>query len=527
MFGLLPDGQLLERFVAEPGESGECAFETLLERHGPMVLGVCRARLQDEHAAHDAFQSTFLTLLRKARTLWVQESIGPWLHRVACRTAMKSQATETRRQRHERQAGEMIATHRQGADEATDLRRSVHDEIERLSARHRLPLILCDLEGKTHEEAARILRCPVGTVKSRLARGREHLRTRLQRRGFGSGTELSLVHPLPVVTARCEVPAVLIRRTTVMAGEILSRSAASGVFSGLSQVMPSLALPDVLGKFAVVMAILACLAAPLFGTGQEKQSGQASVGRKEAKAGRTFVVKVVDADLKSIRDVRIFQNYVRVIPDPNRSDTFARIENATQFTDDSGMTKLKLADTPKDLRIWASRPGFVPLHAMWAKQFQSDGDQIPEQFTFKLVRGTKIGGVVIDEQGDPIAGVKIEVRDQTAFRFHEIPPSKPGMRPVRSYSLAERDDALVTDSAGRWMLDNVPSNENLVFEVNDQDGPQFGPANPRHEIELRLSHPDYDPAMQEWGKLQSEQGITLKDLRTQFARLVINRKKTK
>ncbi|WP_422930656.1 sigma-70 family RNA polymerase sigma factor [Singulisphaera sp. PoT] len=525
MFGLLPDGQLLERFVADPGESGECAFETLLERHGPMVLGVCRARLQDEHAAHDAFQSTFLTLLRNARTLWVQESIGPWLHRVACRTAMKSQATETRRQRHERQAGEMIATHRQGADEATDLRRSVHDEIERLSARHRLPLILCDLEGKTHEEAARILRCPVGTVKSRLARGREHLRTRLRRRGFGSGTGLNLVLPLPALTARVEVPTILIRRTTDLAGEALSRAAASGVFSGLSQMLPSLVLPGVLGKLAVVVGILACLAGPLFGTGQGTESRHAS-GGKDTEFGRTLTLKVVDADLKPIQNARIFQNYARTTSDPERKQTITRIENVTQFTDASGLTKLKLADTPKDLRIWVSKPGFVSLHAMWAKEFQSDGDQIPEQFTFQLTRGTKIGGVVVDERGDPIPGVKIEVRDQTAFRFH-LADGKPGRRPVRSYSLADGDDAVVTDSAGRWVLDNIPSDENLVFEVTDQDIPRFGPANPRHEIEVRLTHPDLDPASQEWGRLQSEQGITLRALRDQVARLVITRKKTK
>jgi HlyD family secretion protein len=95
----LTDGQLLERFAAGPGSAAELAFAVLLERHGAMVLRVCRGILRDEHAAMDAFQATFLVLIHKSRWLWVRESLGPWLHRAACRAAGRLKRESTRRRR--------------------------------------------------------------------------------------------------------------------------------------------------------------------------------------------------------------------------------------------------------------------------------------------------------------------------------------------------------------------------------------------------------------------------------------------
>ena len=100
----LTDGQLLERFATDRGESAELAFAVLVERHGPMVLRVCRGVLNDPHDTQDAFQATFLVLVRKARALWVRDSLGPWLHQVAYRTASCARSTAARRRRHERRA---------------------------------------------------------------------------------------------------------------------------------------------------------------------------------------------------------------------------------------------------------------------------------------------------------------------------------------------------------------------------------------------------------------------------------------
>jgi RND family efflux transporter MFP subunit len=179
----LSDGQLLERFATDGGDRAEQAFAALVERHGPMILRVCRSVLTDAHLAEDAFQATFLVLARKGRRLWVEESLGPWLHQVALRTASCARAAAARRRRHEQAAvRDAAATTRRHPD--PDLERLLHAEIGRLPDRYRVPLILCELEGFTQERAARHLSLPVGTVKSRLARARERLRDRLLRRGF-------------------------------------------------------------------------------------------------------------------------------------------------------------------------------------------------------------------------------------------------------------------------------------------------------------------------------------------------------
>ena len=165
----LTDGQLLERYALQDGEEAESAFAALVARHGTMVWCTCRAVLHDDHDAGDAFQAAFLVLMRKARSLWVRDSLGPWLHRVALRAAIQAKREAKRRQEAEQRAAELNTGWTDG-DMPDDLADILHQEIDRLPERHRIPVVLCDLEGRSHEEAARYLRCPVGTVKSRLAR---------------------------------------------------------------------------------------------------------------------------------------------------------------------------------------------------------------------------------------------------------------------------------------------------------------------------------------------------------------------
>jgi len=181
--GGLTDGQLLERFATQSGEAAELAFAALFERHGPMVFRACRGILEDEHEAHDAFQATFLVLLRKRNTLWVRDSLGPWLHRVACRAAGRARVETQRRRVHERRAAEQVGGQR-GDGSMGELAAVVHEEVDRLPDRYRVPIVLCDLQGRSYEETAQHLGCPVGTVRSRLARGRERLRRGLTRRGL-------------------------------------------------------------------------------------------------------------------------------------------------------------------------------------------------------------------------------------------------------------------------------------------------------------------------------------------------------
>jgi RNA polymerase sigma factor (sigma-70 family) len=185
----LTDGQLLERFATRPDEAGELAFAALMDRHGPMVLGVCGGLLGDPSDAEDALQATFLVLARKARSLWVRETIGPWLHGVAHRVATHALSDRARRRRHEHAAA-ALATTAIGPAVPDELGPVLHDEIGRLPESFRAPIVLCYLEGLTHDQAAHQLGWPVGTVRSRLARGRDRLRSRLERRGVAPAVAL-------------------------------------------------------------------------------------------------------------------------------------------------------------------------------------------------------------------------------------------------------------------------------------------------------------------------------------------------
>ena len=186
----LTEGQLLDRFASRRDES---AFESLMERHGPMVLGVCRQFLRDPNDVEDAFQATFLVLVRKAPTLRQKELLGNWLYGVAYRVALRARSVASRRQARVSAGKEVdnLATdpRRRGtasADEtieADEERPMLHEEVSRLPERYRMPIVLCYFEGLSHDQAAARLGWPVGTVKGRLSRARELLRGRLSRRG--------------------------------------------------------------------------------------------------------------------------------------------------------------------------------------------------------------------------------------------------------------------------------------------------------------------------------------------------------
>ncbi len=181
--GGLTDRQLLDQFSTAHREAAEAAFTTLVERHGPMVLRVCRGVLGDSHDVHDAFQATFLVLVRKSGSLWVRDSLGPWLHGVAFRVATKAKVAAARRKRARAPAPPRSPRAGRG-DGRDDLASTLHEEVNRLPPKYREPIVLCYLEGLTHEGAATALGWPVGTVSGRLARARDLLRARLVRRGL-------------------------------------------------------------------------------------------------------------------------------------------------------------------------------------------------------------------------------------------------------------------------------------------------------------------------------------------------------
>lgn len=193
----LTDAQLVERLAGGSGEAAEAALSALLDRHGPMVWATCSRILGDHHAAEDAFQAVFLVLVRRAGVLAVRQSLGPWLHAVARRVALKTRTSASRRRVRESR----VSVSERVEDPATpvdDVVLAVHEEVTRLPAKYRDPIVLCYLEGRTHDETAATLGWPVGTVRGRLARARDLLRARLARRGLGpdGSSPIAILAPL-------------------------------------------------------------------------------------------------------------------------------------------------------------------------------------------------------------------------------------------------------------------------------------------------------------------------------------------
>jgi RNA polymerase sigma factor (sigma-70 family) len=203
----LTDGQLLERFLTDRDEE---AVAVLVRRYGPLVLGVCRRVLHNTHAAEDAFQATFLVLIRKAHSLDRSKPLGSWLYTVAYRLALRARANEVRRREGEAEAAACRAEPAETTP--SDLVVAVEEELQRLPERHRVPLVLCYLEGKTNEQAAQVLGCPRGSMSWRLNQARDLLRQRLLRRGlvYPAGALAAL---LTAEAASAAVPLPLLHNT--------------------------------------------------------------------------------------------------------------------------------------------------------------------------------------------------------------------------------------------------------------------------------------------------------------------------
>jgi RNA polymerase sigma factor (sigma-70 family) len=239
------DQQLLERFVTSRDASSELAFKVLFERHGPMVLAVCRRILLDPQDVEDAFQATFLVMVRKAGSIRVEGSVGRWLFGVAVRVASRARALARRRRMRERPGLDQLQVvgrepSRTAADLA-DLSMILAEELGRLPPLFQAAVASCDVEGLSHEEAAQRLGWPVGTVKSRLSRARARLRQRLTQRGLAP-RNLSIALPF----VRASLPQSLVEATAQvtrsyisgrMASAAIVRASVASLTEGVLQAM--------------------------------------------------------------------------------------------------------------------------------------------------------------------------------------------------------------------------------------------------------------------------------------------------
>jgi RNA polymerase sigma factor (sigma-70 family) len=260
-----PNEELLEQFVAQRDEA---AFAALLRRHGPMVWGVCQRLLAHRQDAEDAFQATFLILARKAAAIGRRKLLANWLFGVARRAALNMRALRARRAHHEPSGGELPDVQATVETPWDDIRAVLDEELARLPAKYRLPLLLCGLEGMTHAEAGKYLGWPTGTVAGRLSRGRELLRARLLRRGVTAPAAVltAVLAPDAVLAA---VPTQLVATSVHSAAALVKagQSAAAVVSPTAAVLMRGVLLKIFLSRLLATSALIAVLALTLVGAG--------------------------------------------------------------------------------------------------------------------------------------------------------------------------------------------------------------------------------------------------------------------
>jgi RNA polymerase sigma factor (sigma-70 family) len=251
------DGQLLESFITRRDQA---AFAALVRRHGPMVLGVCQRVLGNHHDSEDAFQATFIVLVRKPVSIVPREMLANWLYGVAYRTALRARSMTAKRRLRERQVNQMPEIQTDEPDNRWhDLQPLLDQELARLPDKYRIPILLCDLEGRTGKDVARQLGVAEGTIASRLSRGRAMLAKRLSR--YGLAVSAGSLAEVLTNSASASVPHALLSSTVkaaslLAAGQALTTGLISAKITSLAEgVLKAMLLSKLKTTFWLLAAI--------------------------------------------------------------------------------------------------------------------------------------------------------------------------------------------------------------------------------------------------------------------------------
>jgi RNA polymerase sigma factor (sigma-70 family) len=425
----LPDHQLLERFALSRDEA---AFATLLRRHGPMVLAVCRSVLHNLHDAEDAFQATFLVLARKAGSIHRRALVSSWLQRVAYHLAVDAQANAARRRLLEQRAAIMPS-----ADPVLDLslrelRRVLNEEIQQLPDEFRAPLVLCCVEEKSLGEAARLLGWTKGTVKGRLQRGRERLRARLRRRGL----ELSLGLFAAVLSTRsvsAQVPAALADATLRAAVKVgVSGCAIAGVVSAEVAALVQGASKSMFSskaKIATALLLALSIAAAAFGVVRhqaiaadppaaeqnpaEKSQAQADPPKPAAEETREVRGQVLDPEGKPVAGAKLYlAKFGENQPAPS--------EKATSGPDGRFRFALAKSELDNGIAQTMQAPGQVMAVAEGHGCDWVTVGSAAEDVTLRLVKDVAIRGRILDTDGQPVVGARLTVTGLSADKGDDL-----------------------------------------------------------------------------------------------------------
>lgn len=456
----LTDRQLIERFIARPDAAGEAAFAAIVNRHGPMVMDICRQVLTNPHDAEDAFQAVFLILACRARSIRDPDLLGSWLYAVALRTARKARTRITRRRKND----ELARAQRSAAGPITPIDPSVpspeyvlisreqaeilYGAIDRLPPSFRLPILLHYFEGLTVDQTANRLRCPAGTVRSRLARACDKLRRGLMRRGVALSATV-VASALESRSASASVSSGLCETTAHAAVNFAARRAAvAGTLSapaiGLAREVSRSML---LAKSKSIAVMLVFLGAMLAGAGfavqtaekragepklQDRQAGKPDLQEAAASAaganaqpapGRMFVVgRVLDPQGQPVPNASVLV-YARTTPiqvDGPEDRGYAK-EIGHARSDDTGRIRV---DVPRTTSATYDRFGAVALAPGYGAGWTSlSADAVQPVADITLPPEQIIHGRAFDLLGQPAANVRVSV---TAIG--RMDPSVPNQR---------------------------------------------------------------------------------------------------
>ncbi len=439
----LADGQLLERFTEGRGDAAEAAFAALVERHSAMVLSVCQSVLRDRHDAEDAFQATFLVLALRAGSIRRRDAVGSWLFSAARRVSLQARRQVARHRERERRRAAQARLDEAVSAPPSNPWPELYEELDRLAEPFRAAVVLCDLEGHSYEQAAGMLHCPVGTVQSRLARGRERLRKRLESRGLTSG--VVLVGTGALLTARSAAAAVSSRlameigKTAVdIAGgqsiaRVLPKTVAGLVGNEIRRSLLTRAL-TVLSTL-VIAGVVAAAGIALVIAGQRdvpNPNAIAVIGKADAGA---IHVQVVDAKGKGAPDV-----LVEVLG--------YELDHTRSFqTDTEGHVQIPRDATSDGATLLARRED---QSFAWTMVGESVLDEAASTKAHPIVmkllaRTHRVTGSVVDREGKPVPGAEIVV---TSLGH---PINRSVVLPL-ARSLATHFPRVLADQAGRFAL---------------------------------------------------------------------------
>jgi RNA polymerase sigma factor (sigma-70 family) len=478
------DQSLLERFVISRDEE---AFAALVRRHGPMVLSICRRWLRNSHDVEDAFQAVFLILVHKAQSIRNRELLTSWLYGMAYRVAHRARKVAQRRAQHQNAGAENVAVNLPSTAELTELRALLDREINALPSRHRLPIILCYVEGLTLDEAAQRLRLTPGAIRGRLARARERLRERLTRRGT--------VLPIGVVLAllardlrASALPSHLVEATTTVAltinaNSILLATPATNLAKEVSAAMmlahvrSLVLLGPIIG---LTMILVATQSDPMPASVHEIPQHAAQVLRNQPKPPvlaervaekppqRIFHFQVLATNNRPLAGVHVFFAH--------------RGKGYSGLTDREGYFPVLLPARGMDAEQFSASVWYEGYSARWVDFHDGGPWGNISGYTVYLQEGRPASGLVYDDEGKAVTGVKVAVAIEPGN-------TQPNTRLAAATGMREQElrvwlkehrrpratlETVTTDLQGRWRSWSLPA------ERTDQT-----------DFCIHMTHPDF------------------------------------